>query len=383
MKIALVIERMNTALGGRETSVAQVADALSRRGHEVSILCQHGSWDSPGVQIVELGSSGMTRSGRLLGFISAVQREIVRSDQFDIVHTTLPIPGANVYQPRGGTIPGQRAAAMRRRSPIISLARKFAEPLNACRSLLARLEREVVADPNTICLAVSQMIADEFNEYYSRRDGVHMVYNGVDIPDFTDQERQEYRQKLRNQIGADANDTLFVTIATNFALKGISQAIRALAMLRKTQGTSFAGRLVMIGKEKTQRYQRLANNCGVGDCVTFTGPTSDVFRWLCAADVCVLLSWYDPCSRVVLEAARWGLPSISTAFNGASEAVAPDGGIVVSSPRDVEAIAAAMEHLSHSEARSAASEACHKVADDLSIDRHIDELIAVYEEILR
>ena len=38
MKIALVIERMDPQRGGREVSTAQVAVALSRRGHEVTVL---------------------------------------------------------------------------------------------------------------------------------------------------------------------------------------------------------------------------------------------------------------------------------------------------------------------------------------------------------
>ena len=118
MNVALVIERMDCSRGGRETSTAQIAACLARRGVRVTILCQSGSWRAEGVAVCELGRRGLTRRGRLRGFVADVQREIA-GGEFDIVHAMLPVPGANVYQLRGGTIPAQRAASRRRRSAVL------------------------------------------------------------------------------------------------------------------------------------------------------------------------------------------------------------------------------------------------------------------------
>ena len=54
-------------------------------------------------------------------------------------------------------------------------------------------------------------------------------------------------------------------------------------------------------------------------------------------------TWYDPCSRVVLEALSVGLPVVTTHFNGAAEVMEADQhGEIVGSPDDVMALSRAI-----------------------------------------
>ena len=92
----------------------------------------------------------------------------------------------------------------------------------------------------------------------------------------------------------------------------------------------------------------------------------------------MLLSWYDPCSRVVLEAVRWGIPVITTAYNGAAEVLADGAGIVIASPDETDAAAAAMASLADAGERRRRSDACRAVAERVSIDRHVEGLLAAY-----
>ena len=96
----------------------------------------------------------------------------------------------------------------------------------------------------------------------------------------------------------------------------------------------------------------------------------------------MLLSWYDPCSRVVLEATRWSVPSITTVYNGAAEVLARGAGLVVSSPADTDAVIRAMCELAEPARRAARARACMDVAGRLGMDRYVDELLAAYEEVL-
>jgi hypothetical protein len=57
-------------------------------------------------------------------------------------------------------------------------------------------------------------------------------------------------------------------------------------------------------------------------------------------------------------------------------------GIVVDSPRHVEAVVSAMEQLADSERRRPFSNACLRVADQLSTDHHVDRLLETYAGIL-
>jgi len=382
VRIALVIETMDTSRGGRETSTAQIASALVRRGHQVAILCRRGSWRGEGVEVVALGRRGLTRAGRLRNFVADVQRAI-QDGRYDVVHAMLPVPGADVYQPRGGTVPAQLEASLRRRWLLGRWAVKLTEPLNRRRRAMADLERRVAADPRILCLAVSRMVAEELSRHYGRTDNVRVIFNAVDAPDPECPDRADWRQRLRFQLGVSQGDPVFLTVATNFGLKGVAEAIEAFASWYHSGNQRRNARLVVVGREEPEGYRRHAGLRDVGGQVVFVPPTPDVFPWYAAADACILLSWYDPCSRVVLEATRWGIPSITTAYNGAAEVLADGAGIIVESPRDRRAIVAAFEELTDPQRREARAEACRRVADRLSMDRHVEELLEAYEEVGR
>jgi glycosyltransferase involved in cell wall biosynthesis len=102
-----------------------------------------------------------------------------------------------------------------------------------------------------------------------------------------------------------------------------------------------------------------------------------------AADAVVLLSWQDACSRVILEAIRWRLASLTTRFNGAAELLARGAGKVVESPRDRAAVVAAMERLADPSRRREMSAACREIADFVGVARHVDELEGIYREVAR
>jgi UDP-glucose:(heptosyl)LPS alpha-1,3-glucosyltransferase len=334
-----------------------------------------------------LGAAASTRRGRLRAFVAAVRRQIARG-RYDIVHAMLPVPGADVYQPRGGTVPAQEAAALRRREGARRALLRLSKAFNLRRRASARLERTVAADGGVLCLCVSRMVADEFDQYYGRRQRVQVIYNGVDVPDPDSPRRAESRRQLRTQLRA-GDATLFVSIANNPALKGAAETIRALARWRSAPADARDARaaarahLVFVGRRSYgDRLHRLAASLGLDDRVKFIPHTPEIFAWYAAADAVVLLSWYDPCSRVVLEATRWGIPSITTAFNGAAEILSGGAGIVVDSPADIEAAAAAMARLADPAERARCAEACRKAAPMLTIQRHVDELLMAYETLL-
>lgn len=381
MKVALVIERLDPSRGGRETSTAQIAEGLARRGCQVTVLCQQGRWDAPGVAIEALGTRGLTRCARLANFAHDVQLAMA-GGRFDVVHATLPIPGVDVYQPRGGTVPAQLVASLRRRSMIGRAIRRLAEPLNLTRRQMGDLESQVMADGRTWRLAVSQMVAEEFTQYYGPSGRQRVVYNAVDVPAVSDEQRADWRQELRFRLGVGQADAVFVTAATNFALKGVQEAIEAFADWAGRSQAGRSARLVVIGRTHVEGWRRLANQLDVGTQVVFVPPTREMFQYYSAADAVLLLSWYDPCSRVILEALRWGLPGITTAYNGASEMLQRGAGIVVQSPRDRRALVDAYERLGDAASRHPFAQACRAIGDWLGMDRHVTELLEVYNEVL-
>ena len=380
MRIALVIERMDDFRGGRETSTGQIATVLASRGHEVEILCESGSWRGKGVEVVELGRRGLTRSGRLGKFIAAVQARM-SSERYDIVHGMLPLPGANVYQLRSGTIPGRNAAARRRWGALAGIRVGLLGAMNLHRRRTADLERQVAGDPKTFCLAVSEMVAAEFHSAYGDSDRLRVIVNAVDLPPVDVEQRADWRQRLRFKMDVPSEGVVFLTVATNFRLKGIAELIAAFSKWIDRSRPTVPVRLVVVGRASVEGYQRMASMRNIAPITVFVPPVQNIYEWYAAADACVLLSWYDPCSRVVLEATRWGIPSLTTALNGASEVIAAcGGGVVVESPKDTAGIVAGLDALADPERREEMADACRATSDTLGMDRHVDQLLDVYRE---
>ncbi len=380
MKIALVIERMDPSRGGCETATGQIAEGLTRAGHEVSIICQEAKWKHDGVKIYQLGRRRWPRVRRLQNFVSQVQ-EIIRRSDYDIVHTALPVPGANVYQAHGGTVHAKAKGRLRRYGWLDGVIIGLGEPFKANRRRMRKLERLVAEDPKAIFLCVSEMIAKEYDAYYHQRDGVQVIYNGVDVPANNGSDRAVWRRQKRSELCVGSDDLVVLCVAQNFRLKGVAEAIKAFGRWYHSCPSHSGACLVVVGRKASGHYRRLARKAGVAKRVVFPGTSKEIFRWYAAADACILLSWYDPCSLVVLEAARWGIPCITTSFNGATTLLGA-GGVLVPSPADTQAVVAGLEKMADLRQRQEMSKICLGMADQLSMARYIEQLLELYGQVL-
>lgn len=376
VKVGLVIEHLDPARGGRETSTAQLAEALAGKGCSVTVFCQSANVSSSSISVRTLPCCG-SRAGRFRRFAFKTVRAAT-GEGVDVLHAMLPLPGANVYQPRGGTLPAQAEAARRRRGPLRTLLGDLGRCCSAHRRLLSQWEARLAADPAVACLAGSEMVAEEFRRFYPKASNVRVVRNAVDVPTIDEAQRAIWREDRRGRLGLGDDEPLFLTVAKNFDLKGVDFAIRALAV--RAAG-NLPGRLVVVGRNTPDRYVRLVRTLNITGRIHFLPATDNIFPWYSAADVVVLLSWYDACSRVVLEATRWAVPSVTTRFNGAADVLADGAGLVVDRPDDTPAVAAALAGLADPAERVPALAACRKAADSLALDAHVETLLDVYREV--
>jgi len=379
VRIGIFIERFDPTRGGRERSTAEIARGLAARGCEVDVICTTGSDGGDGVNVVPLGKSLLRRTVTRRRFVRAAEG-MIADGTHDVTHAMLPIPTADVYQLRSGTLPGSYAGNLRPLGPLRRQIRRLTWQGNRLRALQGRLEAQVIADIRTRCLPVSHMVAEEIRRHYGRTENVRVIFNGVAAPTVPEATRAEWRAGVRQAWRLPDEAFVLVCPAMNFMLKGVAQTLRAFGRFaRRLPGG--AAHLVVLGREMPEGYERLAVGAGVAEWVRFREPVDDIWPVYAAADAVVLLSWYDPCSRVVLEATGFGTPCITTAFNGAAEALTDGAGVVVDSPREVKAVAEGMARLADPAARGECAAACRTVAPRLTMDRHVDELMEVYEEI--
>ncbi len=383
MKIALVAEWLDAWRGGAETSTLEFVHHIMDRGVEVHVFTRSRPSPAPGLHVHTISGASMSRTRRSITFTHRVEH-LLQSDSFDIVHAISPCRHADIYQPRGGTVAEtiERNLALLKWRPARRLKR-YANRLNFKQRYTLALERGLLGGADKpLVVAVSDYVVRQLKQHYRLPDErIRKVYNGVDPDDSTAQERARHRAAIRKEFSITDRGCLVLQIAHNFRLKGVQRWMEALALLVKRGRTDV--RSLVIGKGDSERWHRLAARLGITEYLTFMGPSTRVREFHHAADMVVHPTYYDPCSRVVLEAMVAGLPCVTTRWDGASEVIA-DGvqGFVIDDPGDVSVLADRVDRLRDSHLRQQLGRAAAALGDRLSMARHTAEMLSLYEEML-
>ncbi|UCG17175.1 MAG: glycosyltransferase family 4 protein [Phycisphaerales bacterium] len=383
MKVALIVEWLDPWRGGAETSTCQFLRHILDLGVELEIYTRSRSASAPGMAIhtVRSPSPSRLRSSRLFPTRAAAA---VRNCNCDLVHSIVPSPCADIYQPRGGTVAEtvERNLALRQSSAARCL-KHLANRLSAKQRSRLRLERTLLErTPRPVVVAVSDYVERQLIRHYGFPPShIRKVFNGVD-PDTADAEqRSADRADIRKLHNIGDGETLAIMVAHNFKLKGVRRWIDALTDIDRHNRRAL--RSLIIGKENPVHWQRLTARLGLGHRVQFAGPTRRVQAYYHAADFLVHPTYYDPCSRVVLESMASRLPCITTRFDGASEVI-EDGvnGFVVDSPDDVGAIVDRAVALTDPEVRRRLADSVGRCLDRITMRRHAEAMLRLYEDVL-
>ncbi len=362
----------------------QFAHHLAGLGCEVTVLTATNIPSTPAMTIVPIRAATGWRFGRTWMFARGAARYL-QSHDFNIVHAITPCPPADVYQPRGGTVPEMLARNLALRQSSVKRGLKwFGQRLDLKYRVLAGLEKRLLTRrPAPWVIAISQYVADQLKRHYRFDPGrIRLIFNGVDPDETPAEERQSHRIEIRRQFGLADDDLLLLAVAHNFKLKGVDRMIQAMAhpAVRKIGHVC----AIVVGRDNPAHLARLSAESGLADRVFFAGPSQRVAAFFHAADVLVHPTYYDPCSRVVLEAMAAGLPVITTRYNGASERVT-DGreGYVIDSPSDTGSLADRIARLADPDHRRQCGASALAAVGQFTMARHAAEVVRLYEDILK
>jgi len=385
MRIAIVQETVDVARGGAETATSEMARHLAALGLDVSLVCSGGrseACDLEGVALRPIPARGPTRAWRTYQFVQAVNR-LCHQERFDIVHAITPCPAADVYQPRAGTYSETVARNLVRiRGPVRRHLSRLGRYFNVRQRFLMHLEQTLLRKrrQRLFVAAISDYVRRQVMAYGFPAERTRLVYNAVDVTWLPPQQAADCRTTVRAGLGVADGVPLLLFAAHNFKLKGLAELLHGCAMLNRMGHAGW--RLAVAGRGKPGAYRRLAWLLGLAEQVSFVGPVADMASWYAAADLLVHPTWYDPCSRVVLEAVSLGLPVVTTRHNGAAEVIKPGRqGEVIDSPADPVALAGALTRALRPEVRAACRRDAEQLREYLSMARHARELKALYEEI--
>jgi UDP-glucose:(heptosyl)LPS alpha-1,3-glucosyltransferase len=367
------------------TSVVDLCHYQVGAGHRVDLYAE--SWADgclpPQVNVVPIAAQGRSRLERILSFARNSETALGQAHH-DCSVGFINTWAHDVIIPQGGVHRGSLNANSRRFPHLVGQLYLLARSANPRHWVHRFIEsKQYHPGRQQRVVAVSNMVKSHLKEYHrvSPRH-IHVVPNAIDPRRFTVAQPGAVRCAFRNRLGLEPSDLVGLFVGHNFALKGLKPLLEALNARRERSSRARPIHLLVCGNGKRVRYQRRANQLGLGGTVHFLGFHPDVRACYWSSDFFVQPTYYDPCSLVVLEALACGLPVITTVQNGAGELMTHGReGFIISSPEAKDELLNGLDCMSDDAVRRAMSVAAWHLGEVRTFDAHVARLITIFEEV--
>jgi glycosyltransferase involved in cell wall biosynthesis len=309
----------------------EVALAALNRGMKVTLLtgyCADEIANHPNAQFVPIGKEQLpTQLLRNLAFANESARWLrEHRGEFDLVQAN-----GFVTWESCDIVTAHFVHTSFAKSPYYPFARSlrpYALYQRVFTALNARWERRAFCTAKHI-IAVSDAVAEDVQELGVPSERVEVIYNGVDIDEFSPgpSERASFNLPWHVPLG------LFVGDIRTWR-KNLDTLLLAMQRIPHLH-------LAVAGDVKRSPAPALAKKLKVADRVHFLGKTARIPMLMRSADLLIFPSRYEPYGLVVLEAMASGLPVILSRNVGSLEAFG-DSLEVVEDPEDAEGLAASI-----------------------------------------
>lgn len=159
-------------------------------------------------------------------------------------------------------------------------------------------------------VAISERVRQQLKQYYDVPDErIVTIPNGINLSRFNTGNMQS-REAVRRSFGISNDVPLVLFVGSQYRLKGLEFALRAMAEMR------IRAVLLVVGADTAAPFKRLAEDLGLSDRVIFAGARTDLPAIYPAADAFVLPTLYETFALVCLEAMASGLPVLASKVGG-------------------------------------------------------------------
>lgn len=303
--------------GGITTYVTTVANALSARGHQVTVASGGGVW--------ERQLAGSVRHRRLPLDTSAECSPQVwwagwqlsrglRQERPDVVHAHTRVAQVVAH-----------GLWLRHHLPYVTTWHGFYRP---------RWGRRWWPCTGAVTMAISEPVAAHLREVFRvPAERIRLVPHGIDVAAFAEPLDPRDDATLRQQWRLPPHDPVIGTVARLVPDKGVDQLLHGFRYV--TTKCSGAHLLIVGDGPDRPALQRLAGRLGIARRVRFAGSLPDTRAALALMDVFVFL----PASREgfglsLLEAMASARPIVSVQRGGGSSWVLQQSGVGVTIPAD-------------------------------------------------
>lgn len=309
MKVLLTSGIYAPDIGGPASYIPKIADALAKRGHEVTVVAVSSGTpgttrESFGTLVrIERGTGALSRKART---VRALLPHLMSTDLlyanglFEELRPLLPLVRVPAIAKYVGDWGWERARSKGLYADTIDA---FQDAPLGGRAALVRKGRTVSARGFRRVIVPSRYLAQMVSRWYPTPPDVTVIYNGITIPP---------------DLTVPPKDPETFQICTVCRLVPWKHVDELIGFLRHLPGA----RLKVVGDgEERGNLEAHALACGVRDRVDFKGslPRKDALAELGSSDLFVLNSDYEGLPHVVLEAMALGVPVVARHSGGSAE----------------------------------------------------------------
>lgn len=225
-------------------------------------------------------------------------------------------------------------------------------------------------------VAISERVRAQLKQYYHVPDErMVTIPNGINLSRF-DPINARSTAEVRRSFGIPRAAPVVLFVGSQYRLKGLEFAIRALAEMKTT------AHLLVVGNDAAAPFKRLAEQLGVSDRVIFAGGRNDLPAIYPAADALVLPTLYETFALVCLEAMASGLPVLASPVGGIEDYLrdGQNGFHIRRDPRD---IAVKLDRLlNEPELKASIREAGLATAQDYAWEKIARKYLTLFDELI-
>lgn len=363
MKILYLITGLGG--GGAEKVVADLAQQMSQRGHEVKVAYLKGQVivrpENPSIELVYLGLETLTDTRKAY---QNYKKLLLRFSP-DVVHAHMV--HANIF----ARISRQFYDVPR----LICTAHSNNEG-GKVRMLAYRLTH-TCADLTT---NVSQAASKNFENLGAvPKGGIQTVYNGIDLNKFKRDE--QLRAHVRSSLNIADDEIMLLAVGRLHEAKDYPNLLNALSLILKKNNITKKVKLVIAGEgEQKSILEQKIQALKIQDHVQLIGRRNDVPQLMSAADLFVLSSSFEGFGLVVAEAMACETYVVATDCGGVQEVMGGFGSLVNKS--DSDALAIGIEKVLTKNIKEIVDnnhKALNYVRSNLALDSIVEKWIELYE----
>lgn len=352
--------------GGQELRILTEMEGMQRRGHRVALVTADIAEILPAARARGIDATGLPIAYKKYPGLAALRHWLAEHGRaFDVINT---------HSSTDAWLVALASATLGGMPPVVR-TRHVSTPVNTSRTtrwLYQRATRELVVTGEAL---KAQLV--RHNRFDPAR--ITSVRTGIDLVRFQPLDALAARARC----GVDARPAVII-LATLRDWKGHDDLLDAWRIVReRVPGWQLL--VVGDGPRRAHLESRVAAMELAGE-VAFAGNQDDVPAWFACAELTVLPSFGDEgVPQSLMQAAACGLPAISTPIGAIAEAVTDGTTGLLVPPRDVAALAAALEQLmSDAGLRTGMGRAAHAHAQaNFGIDRMLDAMEAVFARVVQ